>query len=339
MEDGQVHRPLDRLAKGVRRPGIAARQQVGRVLSLRHPRDVEAQPPAARHSLGAQHRLAPGPVGVERQHRLLGVTGEQLHLLGRDRGAHHPDRVPDPSLVASEHVGVALDDHGPARLRDRRPRPVYPVQRAPLAVQLPLRRVDVLGLLVREQRPRPESLHPPASVADREHDPRAEAVVVPPALLAAQHQPRRLDLLDRVAGLLPADQHRVPGPGRAPDPELLQHLAPEPARGEVLAGALALRRVATGTSRRRPRCARAARRAGLASRGAPGRGDPRPRARARPRSGRRAPRRRRRRTSPPSPRRTGSRRRPPRTRSSGRASPAGRPRTTACARRGTGRAR
>ena len=167
--------------------------------------------------------------------------------------------------MAGEHVGVALDhQRPPAFAIAGRARSIpYSVRR--LRVQLALGRVDVLRLLVGQQRPRAEPLHPPARVADREHDPRAEAVVVALALLALQHQPRRLDLLDRVARLLAAHQHRVPGrPARSRPRTRASTSLAQPAPGQVLARLRRLRRVAQEASRRSPPCARAARSAARA---------------------------------------------------------------------------
>ena len=66
-----------------------------------------------------------------------------------------------------------------------------------------------------------------------------------PALLAAQNQPRGLDLGDRVAGLLAANQHRVPGArARSRRRTRRRTSSPRPRAVEVLARPDRLRRVA-----------------------------------------------------------------------------------------------
>ena len=242
VEHRQVLGRVDRGAEGVRARPVAAGEQVRGILAFGHPRDPQPQRLAA-DRLRPQHRLAPRAVGVQGQHRLLRVGREQLHLLRRDRGAHDRDGIAHPGLMAGDHVRVSLDHQRPSALHHLRPRPLDPVQRAPLRIQLALGRVDVLRLLVGQQRPRPKPLNAPARVSDREHDPGAEAVVMAPALLAAQDQAGRLDLLDRIARLLTAEQDRVPGPRRAADPELGQRLGAQPAAGEVVARLRRLRRV------------------------------------------------------------------------------------------------
>ncbi len=160
----------------------------------------------------------------------------------------------DLRLVGREHVHVPLDHHRPPRLRDRRARPIDPVKRAALPIQLTLRRVQVLRLRVAAQRPRPEPLHPPPPVAHREHDPGAEAVVVA-ALPPLLDQPRGRQLGDAEPRPLPARQHLVPGARRVAHPERPQHLLAQTARRQVLtrlAGLLRLPQVA-GVELRGPR--------------------------------------------------------------------------------------
>ena len=162
------------------------------------------------------------------------MARQLLQLLRRDRRPHHSHRLLDPRLVGGEHVHVPLDDHCPTRLGDGRARAIDPIQGAALPVELALRRVQVLRFRVGPQRPRPEPLDSPPTVAHREHDPRPEAVVVTtlPSLL---HQSGRRQLGNAESGPLSAGEHLIPGARRVPHAERPQDLVAETARRQVLA--------------------------------------------------------------------------------------------------------
>ena len=74
---------------------------------------------------GAQHRLLPGAVGVERQQHDRREPRELADLLLGQRRAHQADGVAHPGLVQRDHVGVALaQDDAAACARRVRPREV-----------------------------------------------------------------------------------------------------------------------------------------------------------------------------------------------------------------------
>src|SRR5690606_2928631 len=96
--------------------------------------------------------------------------------------------------------------------------------------------VDVLGLLIRPECPRPEAQDPAAAVGQREGDAAAEAVVDPLRIVAVVlDDPGGGHLLRGVAGVPGAHQDPIPGAGRVADPELLQDLRIQPAALQLLA--------------------------------------------------------------------------------------------------------
>src|SRR5436190_512616 len=213
--------------------GAAALQHLRRVLADRHRRHPQPQLPAPGNALRPQHRRPPRPIRVQREHHLLGVPRELLELIRGDRRPHHRHRLLDPRLVRGEHIRVSLDHHGSLSLRDRAARPIDPVQRAALPVELALRRVQVLRLRVGSERACAEPLHPPAPIAHREDDPRPEPVVVP-SLTPLLRQARREQLRHRVPRRLPPRQHLIPRAWRVPHPESSQDFLAQPPSRQVL---------------------------------------------------------------------------------------------------------
>ena len=145
------------------------------------------------------------------------------------------DDVVEAGLVGHERVGVALDDHGLARLADRPLRLVDEVQRAALVEQRRRRGVEVLGALALEQPPT-EPDRRAVRVADREDDPLAEAVVDAATARLARLGEADLDelLAANVAarGQLPGE--RVPAAGRPAELVLRDRLVGEAALVEVV---------------------------------------------------------------------------------------------------------
>src|SRR5262249_37656930 len=119
---------------------------------------------------------------------------------------------------------------------------VDPVERVALPVELALRRVQVLRLRVRAQRPRAEPEHPPALIPDREGDPRSKPVVVtpPPPLLDQPPAQQPTHLLPRP---LAPQQHLIPGARGHPHPEPPQHVLPQPPALQISPRPLRLRRL------------------------------------------------------------------------------------------------
>ncbi len=231
MKLRQLHRIENQLAKPV---PLARGQHVRRVLAGGHGRHPKPQLSTSRHALGAQHRRMPGAIGVKGKHHLLRVPGKLLQLVRSDRRPHHGDGLLDSGLVRRQHIRISLHDHRAPHLRDRRASPIDAVERAALAVELPLRRVQVLGLRVGAQRPRAESLNAPARIAYRKHDAGTKPVVLA-ALPALLHETGRGELLHAEPRPLPAHEHLIPGTWRITDTESPQHLPAEPTGFEVLA--------------------------------------------------------------------------------------------------------
>ena len=97
-------------------------------------------------------------------------------------------------------------------------------------------RVQVLGAIVRPQRPRPEPEHPAALVAQREHDAPAEAVDQAAPVAPLDRQPARDQLVAAVARLRGSGEHPFVRTWREPDPELAQRPLLQAPRSEVRAG-------------------------------------------------------------------------------------------------------
>ena len=240
MEDRHLERVVDQLPEAL---DLALAEHVGGVLPGRHGGNPQTHLPAPGHSLGAQHRVAPGSVGVEREDHLVGVRGQNRQLVRRDRGTHDRHRLLDPRLVRRQHVGVPLHHHRAPPLCDRRPRAVDPVERSALVVELAVGRVQVLRLRVGRERPRAEALDPPAGIPHREGDPRPEAVVVP-ALPPLLDEPGGLKLRDGEPRLLPPGKNLIPRARREADAEGVEDLRAEPSALQVLPRLRRLRRAA-----------------------------------------------------------------------------------------------
>ena len=196
-------------------------------------------------------RALAGGVGVEGQHDPAGVALEQPHVvLGERRAArgHGPGHA---DAVEPDDVGVALAHHDLVGRRDVGLGPVQPVQRLGLGVDRRLRRVLVLGRVVRAGQDATADGHGLAGVGeDREQHPGPQRVLQPVAPVV-ERQPGRPQPLG-VDARLPGQ--RVPVVGRPAELEPAGHVA---ARAPATAGSRGRRgrpdprAAAGGTTRRR----------------------------------------------------------------------------------------
>ena len=231
------------------RLGAPLAHQVGRVAARRQCDHAQLEALPGRHPRRAQHGLAAGRVGVQRQRDHRGESRQLTHLLRGQRRAHDPDRVLEPGLMQREHVGVALGDHHPSLARRGDPRQVSPEELAPLVEHVALGCIEVLGLLVVAQRPGAEAQHAAAPVAEREDDPAPEAVIEPArALLRARRETGLPHLARRESTAHRTGDHLVPGARRVADAEASRARC-APARGRRGSRALATASSASHSTR------------------------------------------------------------------------------------------
>ncbi len=143
-----------------------------------------------------------------------------------------------------EHVGVALAQDHPPALCTLDPGRGDPVEHLTLAVDLALRRVQILRSVVVAHRARAETAHAPARVCRGEHDAAAEAVnqLIGTGLLAPAEVGGQ-DLIGAVARLAGRGHDPIPGVRRVADTELTQDLLVEAPLLQVVAGRLRLPRL------------------------------------------------------------------------------------------------
>ena len=223
------------VALGLPEPLLEAVGRIGRILPRREHDDADLEALAVRPLHAAQRRILAGRVGVEAEIQTLRQPRELAEMVLGQRRSHRGDDRLEPCLPQRDHVGVALDDHRPVLLRDRRPGEVEPVENSALLEQLALGRVDVLSLerVVVVELPGLEADHPAARIREREHQPRREVVVA--ALVGQPCGPQLVrgePLLARLGG--------EPRPRREAEPELLRDVLTEPATREIRADGLAV---------------------------------------------------------------------------------------------------
>src|SRR4029453_2167468 len=115
-------------------------------------------------------------------------------------------------------------------------------QRLALAVDRALRGVDVLRRLVVAHRTRAESEHATPCIPQRKHDAFAEAVIETAAPTSLD-QTGLVQLAFAEARAECTRQHPVPGTGREPNAEPLEHVAAEPTFDEVVPSLPGFRRL------------------------------------------------------------------------------------------------
>jgi hypothetical protein len=143
--------------------------------------------------------------------------------------------------MQGDHVRVALGEHDEPGLGGAGAGDVDGVEVLALLEDVVVGGVEVLRVVVGQQRPRPEAEHAAAPVGQREHQPPAEAVHRPP--LRALRQTRLEQLAGGEPRLHRAAHDPLVGVRRVADAELPAHLLVEPARGEVVARVRRLRRL------------------------------------------------------------------------------------------------
>jgi hypothetical protein len=205
-EAQERHRPLDERAHAV---GAVALHELRRVEPLGQRQHAQLEALGARDARGAEDRLLPGVVGVEREVGDRREPAQRADLVLGDRGAHDAHGVLEARLPQRDDVGVALDDDDGARLRRGDPRMVRAVHDAALREELALGGVQVLRRAAVGHRPRAEADDAAADVGQREHDPLAEAVG--PVLA---EQPGGVQLAVGEAGAPRGRHHLVPRGGR-----------------------------------------------------------------------------------------------------------------------------
>ncbi len=104
--------------------------------------------------------------------------GQELRLVDRERGAARGHGVREPARVEPHHVEIPLRHDRLPGFAHSRPRDRKPVEKAPLPEDGRLGRVQVLGLILRHDRPRAESGDLSRRGRDREQDSIPEPVVV-----------------------------------------------------------------------------------------------------------------------------------------------------------------
>ena len=177
-------------------------QQLVRVEVVRQRADAHVDRLGEEHLDGAVGGLLPGGVAVEEEHHALGHALEDAGVVAGQRGPQRGHRVGDARLVAGDHVGVALADHGRLGVDDRLLCQVDPVQPAALVEYAALRRVQVLGLVLLVDLPGAEGDRLAHLVADREDHAVAEAVDRP--LAAVAHEARRAERVEVGHGVVSA---------------------------------------------------------------------------------------------------------------------------------------
>ena len=100
---------------------------------------------AAQRSTAASAALRARLVAVEAEHDLIGMPGEDPHLLPGQGGAAGGDHRGDTRGVGGEHVEAALDDHGDPALAEGGAGLVQPEEGHGLVIGAGLRGVEVLG--------------------------------------------------------------------------------------------------------------------------------------------------------------------------------------------------
>ena len=319
VEAGRLERPLDlearhrdrRLQQRAHRLRPLALHDVRRILAGREPDHAQVEPAQVMalvehpdRVLALRDRLLTRGVRVLAEQHLRRQPLERVELAVGQRRPHRAHRLGDPGLAQRDHVRVALHEHEPSRARRGGPGEVGAVDQAALVEELGLRRVEVLRLVVRGERPRAEPEHVPLGIGEREHDPPAEPVEQPAAVAPARRQPRGRAARPRCSR--PAARRRSRGPKRSARSRRGTRAARPPA-GPARRGTRARARprpTPTARARSTPPCAPAARAAARAGRAARPRAGPRPPARARSRRARRASRARPRSRAPRSPSRT-----------------------------------
>ena len=159
-------------------------------------------------------------------------------MVGCRRRAEDRGHVTDSRLVRGHHVGVSLDEAQVPSATRRVPRPIQPVDDAPLLEDLGLLRVHVLGSVDAGQQPSTESHGPAVLVADRNHQPTAEEVVGP-SVVPATDEPRTLQGFLGLPGLARGLEQRI-ARRREADSEGLQGRRLQAALVQVSPRALAL---------------------------------------------------------------------------------------------------
>ena len=132
----------------------------------------------------------PRCIGVERQHHTAGKSLEHAHVLFGQRRAAGGHRPLHTRSVKADDIGVALAHDHLVGSDDLALRPVQPVQRFRLGVDVGLGRVLVLRRVGRAGQDASAERHRIAVLRhDREHHPSAERVLQPPRLVG-ERQPR-----------------------------------------------------------------------------------------------------------------------------------------------------
>jgi hypothetical protein len=164
---------------------------------------------------------------------------ELLQLSLRERSPHRCDDRLQPGLAKREDVGVPLDHDRALLLRDRRARPVEPVEQVALAEELAFGRVDVLRAerVVLSQPTSLKAAHPPACIGERKEQPSGEVVVSAPVDEAGA---RELGRAEALITRLPRQRRAA---GGEPKPVVAADLLPQPALTQVLACGLSRRGV------------------------------------------------------------------------------------------------
>ena len=115
-----------------------------------------------------------GRVGVEDEHRLIGIAREQTGMIGGEGGAERRHRVGKPGLMQRNHIHIPFteDELPPARGFGK----IESEEVVGLFEHQRLARIQVFRFRIVEH-PAPEGNHASPDIDDRDHHPVAEQVI------------------------------------------------------------------------------------------------------------------------------------------------------------------
>ena len=174
----------------------------------------------ARHIQAAQHGLPAGGVCVQRQHNARIAAAHQLQLAVAERRSHRRNHIHKPGLMRANHIHIAFHQHCFALFQHSLARKVQTVQQCAFRKQLRLRRVEVLGVVRRVQRPCAKPNCASVAVANGKHEAVAKTVARRP-FISLVDQTRCRKVLDCVAALAKKLQAGIPAVRRVPQHKTL----------------------------------------------------------------------------------------------------------------------